>query len=430
MLWANNDGVTRGFTDHEHLDDLGLAHMNGRIYDPVLARFLSADPFIDGTSDSQGYNRYSYVHNNPLNATDPTGFLSLKDVVKIVAIVVVAYFTAGWGAGALGPSISAGFGVSAAVGAGIGGGFAAGFASGFAGSLLNGGSIGDAFQAGVVGGVIGAISGGVAGGIGDLAAKYEFQGDWLHHALHGVSQGAVTEAFGGDFRHGFYAAAFSSLATDKVSTRIEGDSGRTIAAAVIGGTASVLGGGKFANGATTGAFTYLFNSALHHNYREKIDPELRRAHRMAVNEILAFAKANPGDPIPLSDEKMDILMRYDAIRARYSGWDELGYGDFITAIQESTGDSAWFNRLNGREFVLDSGAVIATNDFNYYYQGMILAARGYGVFGAAAFNVSTVVAWNVKDAFKYVRVSDIEQISPAVYWSGRGYGFYQNRWGD
>ena len=36
----------RGFTDHEHLDDFQLVHMNGRVYDPVLGRFLSADPFI------------------------------------------------------------------------------------------------------------------------------------------------------------------------------------------------------------------------------------------------------------------------------------------------------------------------------------------------------------------------------------------------
>ena len=238
--------------------------MNGRVYDPVLARFLSADPFIDGAGDSQGYNRYSYVLNNPLNATDPTGLLSFKDVVKIVAVVVVAYFTAGWGAGVLGPSISAGFGVSTAVGAGIGGGLAAGFASGLAGSLLNGGSLGDAFQAGVVGGVLGAVSGGIAAGIGDLAAKYNFYGDWQHHLLHGVSQGAVTEAAGGELRHGFYAAAFSSAASGWIGNNIPGGViGETIAAAAVGGTASELGGGKFANGAASGAFTYLFNQAAH-----------------------------------------------------------------------------------------------------------------------------------------------------------------------
>jgi len=47
--------------------------MNGRIYDPLLGRFLSADPYIDGQYSLQGYNRYSYVHNNPLTHKDETG---------------------------------------------------------------------------------------------------------------------------------------------------------------------------------------------------------------------------------------------------------------------------------------------------------------------------------------------------------------------
>jgi hypothetical protein len=48
--------------------------MNGRIYDPLLGRFLSADVVVDGPGDLQGYNRYSYVKNRPLSVTDPTGF--------------------------------------------------------------------------------------------------------------------------------------------------------------------------------------------------------------------------------------------------------------------------------------------------------------------------------------------------------------------
>jgi hypothetical protein len=50
--------------------------MNGRIYDPLLGRFLSADSYIDGAFNLQGYNRYTYVHNNPLTLTDPTGYMS------------------------------------------------------------------------------------------------------------------------------------------------------------------------------------------------------------------------------------------------------------------------------------------------------------------------------------------------------------------
>ena len=38
--------TNRGYTGHEHIDEMGLIHMNGRVYDPVLGRFLSADPNI------------------------------------------------------------------------------------------------------------------------------------------------------------------------------------------------------------------------------------------------------------------------------------------------------------------------------------------------------------------------------------------------
>src|SRR5262245_26285698 len=63
----------RGFTGHEHLDNVGLIHLNGRVYDPRLGRFLGADPVvIPGLS--QAVNPYSYVWNDPLNLTDPSGF--------------------------------------------------------------------------------------------------------------------------------------------------------------------------------------------------------------------------------------------------------------------------------------------------------------------------------------------------------------------
>jgi RHS repeat-associated protein len=64
----------RGYTGHEQLDNLNLVHMNGRVYDPVIARFMSADPIIQDPYHSQAFNRYSYIWNNPLNGTDPTGF--------------------------------------------------------------------------------------------------------------------------------------------------------------------------------------------------------------------------------------------------------------------------------------------------------------------------------------------------------------------
>ena len=64
----------RGFTDHEHLDYLQLIHMNGRMFDFNNGRFLNVDPFVTGMT-SQSINPYTYIYNNPLSGTDPSGYI-------------------------------------------------------------------------------------------------------------------------------------------------------------------------------------------------------------------------------------------------------------------------------------------------------------------------------------------------------------------
>ncbi len=68
--------TTRGYTGHEMLDGLSLVHMNGRVYDPVLGRFMTADILVQAPYNTQSYNRYSYVLNNPLSRIDPSGYKS------------------------------------------------------------------------------------------------------------------------------------------------------------------------------------------------------------------------------------------------------------------------------------------------------------------------------------------------------------------
>jgi len=68
------EDITRGgFTGHEHLDAVGLIHMNGRVYDPLAGRFLGVDPIVH-IGNSQSPNSYSYVWNNPLTMIDPSGY--------------------------------------------------------------------------------------------------------------------------------------------------------------------------------------------------------------------------------------------------------------------------------------------------------------------------------------------------------------------
>jgi len=86
MTSFNAERTTRGFTGHEMVDSVGIVHMNGRIYDPVLGRFLQADNYVQAPENSQSHNRYTYVWNNPLNATDPSGEIvfTLAGIVTII----------------------------------------------------------------------------------------------------------------------------------------------------------------------------------------------------------------------------------------------------------------------------------------------------------------------------------------------------------
>lgn len=76
-LTAIGNTTRDGFTGHEHLDNLALVHMNGRVFDPVVGRFMSADPYVQEPFNGQSLNRYSYVWNNPGSFVDPSGFLSV-----------------------------------------------------------------------------------------------------------------------------------------------------------------------------------------------------------------------------------------------------------------------------------------------------------------------------------------------------------------
>ena len=216
---ANTD---RGFTGHEHLDDLGFIHMNGRIFDPTLGRFLSADPFIQYADNLQSYNRYSYLMNNPLNATDPTGYFKLKKVLKVVAVVALAVVTYGAvstmimnsymvtagaaaaegisiGAMAAATPIAAGSSISVGMVAGAGAAGASGFTSGL---LTSGGNVGVALKSGFAG----AVTGGVSGAFG---SQYSL----ARVGAETVAGGVASSIVGGNFKDGLVRAGGMSLLT-------------------------------------------------------------------------------------------------------------------------------------------------------------------------------------------------------------------------
>ena len=248
----------RGFTGHEMLDSVSLIHMNGRIYDPHLGRFLSADPTVQFPGYSQSYNRYSYVLNNPLSYTDPSGFGILgffKGIGKLVKGVArfigkVVRFLA---TNRIVQSLRT-------IAAGIACGPPCAAAAAGAHTAINGGGIGDIFKSM-------AITFASAQAFGELHQMEYGVGKIV---AHGVVGGIANELRGGSFLAGFLSAGVTQALAPGINMILPNNTAelgiltRTGAAAVVGGLGSVLGGGKFRDGAITGAFSRLFNDEREH----------------------------------------------------------------------------------------------------------------------------------------------------------------------
>ncbi|WP_028768313.1 RHS repeat domain-containing protein [Shewanella fidelis] len=160
--------ASKGYTGHETVEHMDIIHMNGRIYDAEIGRFLQADPFIQQADNLQNYNRYAYVLNNPMSYTDPSGFFFdkiwkaikkyWKPIVAIVATVVTygaaSGWVAGWGA-TWGTAATATLTTTGAVATGA----LAGAAGGFVGGALTTGSIDGAFRGALAGAIAGAAGG-------------------------------------------------------------------------------------------------------------------------------------------------------------------------------------------------------------------------------------------------------------------------------
>ena len=239
MDTAHGRYTTRGYTGHEMLDAVGVIHMNGRIYDPKLGRFLQADPVIQFPDYSQSWNRYSYVLNNPLNATDPTGYI--LSFIGGVFGGAIGFFKCGYACAVVGAAIGAGLGATADV-------------------LIRGGNFGQALLAGVFAAALTYAGGRLFPGRG---APF---GEVLLYGLQmGVIGGITTTLQGGRFGHGFVVAGTAALVGGALGSsgwfRGLDPGGQLLTSMVAGGTVSRITGGKFANGALTSAFAFLVNNA-------------------------------------------------------------------------------------------------------------------------------------------------------------------------
>ncbi|MBI4550407.1 MAG: RHS repeat-associated core domain-containing protein [Candidatus Omnitrophica bacterium] len=78
------------FTGQENDASARLYYYGARYYDPQLGRFITADWFVEDPVNPQTMNRYSYVRNNPINYTDPTGNFSWVGLFKAIAQIAAA----------------------------------------------------------------------------------------------------------------------------------------------------------------------------------------------------------------------------------------------------------------------------------------------------------------------------------------------------
>jgi RHS repeat-associated protein len=214
MVANNSFAFHRGYTGHEHLAEFGLINMNGRMYDPVLGRFLSPDPYVQSPLFSQNFNRYAYCLNNPLLYTDPTGeYFGIDDLIAaaiggVVNLIVNACQGNLGGHGFWG-GVGRGF---AAFGAGAVGGWGALYPE-FGGWAWGGATVGatNSWLSGAkgwdiaVGAGVSVVSGVVGGAAGQWGGQY-LGGVIINgtSVTSPVLQGAITGTVGG------YAGGFTA----------------------------------------------------------------------------------------------------------------------------------------------------------------------------------------------------------------------------
>jgi RHS repeat-associated protein len=234
----------RGYTGHQMIDNVGLIHMNGRVYDPEVGRFLSADVIVQEPYNPQSLNRYAYVMNNPMSSVDPSGYKAVRlsqwwrknkgHVRTLVSIAVAIYMPAAWGV------------------IGVEGAAATALSAGFADIVATGGLVDPESIA------VSMFSAGVANPA--LHRLRETAGVTTWVVGHGTLGGLRSDLTGEKFATGFVTGGLNAALSPVVAS-VTGENFKANAfiAGVVSGGISDAAGGSFKNGALTGAFQRLFN---------------------------------------------------------------------------------------------------------------------------------------------------------------------------
>jgi RHS repeat-associated protein len=411
LIWGfNTDATTKGFTGHEHLDGVGLIHMNGRVYDPAVGRFLSADPFVQAPSNTQSLNRYSYVLNNPLSYTDPIGYI-FKSIINSL----------GRKAGAIGGLVQL-FGA-------LSGQFWLTVAAGTVGNGIAEGSLS------------GALRGAFNAALGhQLGAAFGKKHTLRTLAGTAVSRGIESELNGGQFVRGFAATVLPPLIAKASSGG--GAVRRTLAALVAGGSRSALQGHRFANGAATAAFglalaggqdgspgtgasagaTLAAGAAAADTEAEAGLGALVSAADEAWMRIDQYIAAHPGEHVVVAREDFEAIFEADLRLARSLRLESVPVDRHETYLENASSDTLWFEEEYKDLFFHIEGVGRAHGaDINYYGVGMTFAGFGY----SEAYLRTGVIGWNAIQWWERDFASrEVRQMQTGQFWAMRGYRAY------
>lgn len=231
--------ITRGYTGHEHFFEVGLIHMNGRMYDAKLGKFLSPDNYIQEPFNTQNYNRYGYVWNNPLKYTDPDGEFLVAALIGAAISVLTN-------------------GINNTI-------HGRGFFKGALNSAIFG-AIGGALSYGIGELASSMYSNLISSGVSNLSSSIIVGG--FQAGSHALLGGTLSVVQGGKFKAGALSGALSSIVASGVgnlntSSKLWNSIIRISASGLSGGIGSVIGGGKFIDGVRQGLISGGLNHGVH-----------------------------------------------------------------------------------------------------------------------------------------------------------------------
>ena len=249
----NTIGLHRGYTGHEMLSEFDIINMNGRLYDPVLGRFLSPDNYVQAPESSQSFNRYSYCMNNPLKYVDPSGNLFGIDD----AIIAFAAFN---------------------------------MASGMMRAAFDGKSVWKA-------GALSLLSSAASYGIGELfkGTAATFGNELLRAGAHGLASGVASALEGGSFASAFVSGAAASGIGSYAQSTSMNPGLMVISTTAMGGAVAWATGGEFLQGALQGMNIGLFNHAIHDEGGRKVPAKIYfETNQEGAMEVIVVAPRIPG----------------------------------------------------------------------------------------------------------------------------------------